>query len=64
MIRVNGKEYDFEEMTIEELLLKLDYPLTRIAVERNQEIVSKKSYGEVKTKDGDVIEVVRFVGGG
>ena len=64
MIRVNGKDYDFKEMTIEELLTELQYPLTRIAVERNQMIVPKSKYSEVKTKDGDVIEVVRFVGGG
>ena len=37
---------------------------TRIAVERNGEIVPKRLYGETVLQDNDVIEVVSFVGGG
>ena len=35
-----------------------------LAVERNGEIVPKAAYGETILQDGDVIEVVNFVGGG
>ena len=41
-----------------------DYNPKRIAVERNGEIVPKAAYGETILQDGDVIEVVNFVGGG
>ena len=40
------------------------YEQNRIAVERNGEIVPKASYGETRLQDGDVVEVVNFVGGG
>ena len=33
-------------------------------MERNGEIVPKAAYGETILQDGDVIEVVNFVGGG
>jgi len=36
----------------------------RIAVERNEEIVPKAKYAETVLADGDVVEVVNFVGGG
>ena len=40
------------------------YQMGRIAVECNGEIVPKAVYGEKILKDGDVLEVVSFVGGG
>ena len=36
----------------------------RIAVERNGEIVPRRTYGETVLQDGDVLEIVSFVGGG
>ena len=36
----------------------------RIAVERNGDIVPKAQYDETMLCDGDVVEVVSFVGGG
>ena len=35
-----------------------------IAIERNREIVPKSLHGQVILEDGDVLEVVQFVGGG
>ncbi|MCC8121475.1 MAG: sulfur carrier protein ThiS [Oscillospiraceae bacterium] len=40
------------------------YVLGRIAVARNGEIVPKAQYDRVIMEDGDVVEVVSFVGGG
>ena len=45
-------------------LEEASYDLARIAVECNGEIVPKRVYGETVLKDGDVLEVVSFVGGG
>ena len=38
--------------------------MERIAVERNGEIIPKTSYQDIILQDGDVLEVVSFVGGG
>ena len=36
----------------------------KVAVERNFEIVPRGTHGEVVLADGDVLEIVHFVGGG
>ena len=64
MIKVNGKEIDIKEISLEEFLTDSKYDLKRVAVELNGEIVSKSIYNQVILKDGDHIEVVSFVGGG
>ena len=37
---------------------------TRVAVEKNKDVVPKKSYDETTLLAGDRVEVVTFVGGG
>lgn len=65
MIRVNGKEqWLLKEVKAEELLEQLGYEITRVALERNGEMVPKKRLSEITVKDGDVLEIVSFVGGG
>jgi len=65
MITVNGKQVDFEkEMTVLQFLEKEGYETTRIAVEKNGEIIPKRTYHDVLIHSGDVLEVVSFVGGG
>ena len=50
--------------TLAAYLTQAGYEQTRIAVERNGEIVPKAKYDETQLQEGDVVEVVRFVGGG
>ena len=50
--------------TIAGLLQKLSLPGTRVAVERNGEIVRKPVYESTDLADGDRLEIVTFVGGG
>ena len=73
MIQVNGTPVAIAAgKTLQEYLDTTDYVPTRIAVERNGEIVPKaqygavpkRLYGETVLQDNDVIEVVSFVGGG
>ena len=60
MIQINGNEaMQADGMSIADYLLSEGYVLSHIAVERNEVIVSKKDYA-----DGDVIEIVQFMGGG
>ena len=65
MIQLNGKEVELEcPITLEKLLVRQGFVLTQIAVEKNGEIIPKSTYNEEIVRDGDVIEVVSFVGGG
>lgn len=50
--------------TVASLLRELSLPATRVAVERNREIVRKSEYDAVALSTGDRIEIVTFVGGG
>ena len=64
MVKINGEPFDIAGKTLAEYLVSTQYDPTRIAVERNGEIVPKANYGETVLQEGDVIEVVNFVGGG
>ncbi len=65
MIRVNGEDRTLaEETLLSEFLEKEGYQKSRIAVELNEKIIPKSQYEETLLHDGDVLEVVSFVGGG
>lgn len=65
MIRLNGEEFPIrEKMTVEELLAEENFQRDKIAVEYNGEILPKGDYARTCLKEGDVLEVVSFVGGG
>lgn len=52
------------ELTVAQLLIRLEMPSRGIAVELNQQIVPKSRHPEQKLQDGDRIEIVSLVGGG
>ena len=64
-IEVNGEPRDVAHGTTVGALLQLlgiaDGP---VAVERNREIVPRSQHATTLLHDGDVLEVVHFVGGG
>lgn len=64
MVRINGENLDIEGMCITDYLVSKKYDLERVAVEVNGEIVPRAGYGKTVFADGDVAEVVSFVGGG
>ena len=64
MVKINGEEWNVAGKTLAETLLSAGYDLKRIAVERGGEIVPRAQYGKTLLQDGDVVEIVRFVGGG
>ncbi|MBM6921989.1 sulfur carrier protein ThiS [Phocea massiliensis] len=64
MVRINGTDEDVCGMTIASYLAENQYDSTRIAVEKNGEIVPKSQYDTATLCDGDTVEIVRFVGGG
>lgn len=64
MVKINGENTDASGKSVAELLEALGYSQQRVAVELNEKIVPKASYSETFVKDGDSVEIVRFVGGG
>jgi thiamine biosynthesis protein ThiS len=64
-ITVNGKPQKVEGcITITELVNHLKLDPTRVAVERNLEVVMRESFAETILAEGDSLEIVQFVGGG
>ena len=50
--------------TIAALVEDIGLDPARVAVERNREIVPRSTLADVALADGDVLEIVHFVGGG
>ena len=64
-MKVNGEVKSFGvPISLLDFLIKEGYQISRIAVERNGEIVPKGEYANVILSDADTLEVVSFVGGG
>ncbi len=64
-ITVNGQHRRVPKgMTVAQLALDLGLEPTRVAVERNLEIVPRSTLAEAVIEDGDDFEIVTFVGGG
>lgn len=62
---VNGEEHRVPSgLTLLAFLNKLELPATRLAVERNRDVVPRERYDAVKLEDGDRLEIVTLVGGG
>lgn len=62
---VNGDRRTFESVTtLVELLAALDLDPRTVVVEHNRVIVRRNDLGAAAVADGDVVEIVHFVGGG
>jgi len=63
-LTVNGEAREVAARTVLGLLEELGLQPARTVVEQNAVIVSREVYGDTLLKDGDVLELVRLVGGG
>ena len=64
MVMINGEEKEIAGKNLLEYLKENEFNPEQLVVERNFEIISKEQFGSVTIQDEDVIEVLRFVGGG
>lgn len=64
MIKINGVNIDKAKLSLMQYLEENSISPQRIAVELNEEILPKANYADAVLKDGDVVEIVNFVGGG
>jgi sulfur carrier protein len=63
-ITINGESREVNAPTVLELLNELGLDPARTVVERNAAIVQREMYGDTLLGEGDVLELVRIVGGG
>lgn len=64
-VQLNGEPREIPAGgTVQGLLEHLDLRPEMVVVERNGEILRRNRYPEVPVGDGDVLELVHFVGGG
>ena len=63
MLRINGEEKDVAGQALADYLSSAGYNAARVVVEINEAIVPRDRYGTV-LRDGDVVEIVCFMGGG
>jgi sulfur carrier protein len=68
VLKINGVEKQFPAgqlpSTVAELLEHLDIKAATAAAEVDGQIVERKNFTETKLRNGQSIELVRFVGGG
>jgi thiamine biosynthesis protein ThiS len=63
-LTVNGEPRRTTAATIAALVEELGLKPEKVAVERNGTIVPRSTLGSAPLADGDVLEIVHFVGGG
>lgn len=63
-ITLNGEPRSIAPCSIAQLCTAIELDPKKVAVERNLEIVPRSTLADVMLADGDVLEIVHFVGGG
>lgn len=63
-ITVNGEPRRTSASTIAEFVRELGLKVAKVAVEHNGVIAPRSTLEQVRLGDGDVLEIVHFVGGG
>lgn len=65
ILKINGKEIEVSDgINISELLDELKISKDRVAIELNKDIAKRSQWNEICLKEGDILEIVTFVGGG
>jgi thiamine biosynthesis protein ThiS len=64
-IKLNGEDKEIlDGLNLESLLEELQIRPARVIVEYNRNIVARDGYGSTMLAEGDILEIVHFVGGG
>ena len=65
LVYLNGEQKFFNEsLTLSELLRRFELKSQGVVVEHNRTIVKTEELERIRIQNEDVIEIVRFVGGG
>jgi thiamine biosynthesis protein ThiS len=64
-VRVNGQDVELEAgMDLEHLIKSYRLKMDQVVVELNRKVPPKSAYAATLLKDGDEVEIVKFLGGG
>ena len=63
-LTINGESREVAAATVWGLLEELGLHPQGTVVERNREIVDRQCFRETRLTEGDILELVRLVGGG
>jgi len=64
-VTLNGEPRQLRDgVTVADLVVELGLRARRIAVEINLDILARDDYERRALRDGDVVEIVHFIGGG
>jgi thiamine biosynthesis protein ThiS len=64
-IFLNGDLIEIEKnLNISQLLASLDLDASKIAIEKDLEIIHPQNFGEIIIQNNSKIEIVHFIGGG
>ena len=63
-LTINGQDREVAAATVWGLLAELGLHPQGTVVERNREIVDREAFRDTRLSEGDVLELVRLVGGG
>ena len=67
MVQINGEQIEASKAVGKTLLAyatEAGYDPVGIVIEKNMEIIHREDFDKVSIADGDVIEILHFVGGG
>jgi len=64
-VTLNGESRELpDNLTLQDLLQRLQLDADRVAVEHNREIIKRDLWATVTVQAGDQLEIVHLVGGG
>ena len=64
-LKINGEDKEIADgLSVARLLEQLQIRPARVVVERNRTIVPRETYDATLLAEGDMLEIVHFVGGG
>lgn len=64
MVHINGQDEDVAGMPLLQYLEDKEFQMGTFVVECNEVIIPKEEYEKKVLEDGDIIEIVQFMGGG
>ncbi|MCJ8502457.1 sulfur carrier protein ThiS [Desulfatitalea alkaliphila] len=63
-ITINGQLERIAQETLEEMVRRKGLAPEHLVLEHNREVVPRERWAQVALQEGDVVELLRFVGGG
>ncbi len=64
-VKINGKIQKLDRISsLYEFIMEKKLDLNKIVIEHNYNIVDKNKLSDIPINEGDIIEIISFVGGG